>query len=309
MVVDDPGCAQALNDRNFSSQVYGAELSSRGSKLAVAWDSGHNSGMVDQQGQGDRLRQIVEEVLCGGSQGLASFHNFINGVKARADGEDLAFDPNVVVEHWWQLARTGVIALSGDNAGLVRTINYPAILITARGKALLQRGENSPHNPQRYLNALKRRVANADPDILAYLDEAVGAWAAGLYRSSAVMLGCACEKLILIMAISLANKGADALAKKLADSRTSISVIYEEVRQNLLAKKQTLPPEVADKLDRKLSPIFDHARILRNASGHPTGASVTTEDAEAGLLLFPGFYAMCDQIIRAINESGASANT
>jgi hypothetical protein len=106
----------------------------------------------------------------------------------------------------------------------------------------------------------------------------------------------------------LASKGESSLGKKLADPRTNISGVYEDVRQNLLARKQTLPSEIADKLDRKLSPVFDYARMLRNASGHPTGIPVAAEDAEAGLLLFPGFYAMCNRIIQAINESGAPAS-
>jgi hypothetical protein len=58
--------------------------------------------------------------------------------------------------------------------------------------------------------------------------------------------------------------------------------------------------ELADALDRKLAAIFDHARGLRNQSGHPSGDDVTAEDAEAGLLLFPGFCDLVDKLITVV---------
>ena len=48
-----------------------------------------------------------------------------------------------------------------------------------------------------------------------------------------------------------------------------------------------LPAALADGFDRKLVSIFEHARVLRNKSGHPTGEDVSQKEAQAGLLLFP----------------------
>ncbi|MDY7011108.1 MAG: hypothetical protein SVV80_10210, partial [Planctomycetota bacterium] len=59
-----------------------------------------------------------------------------------------------------------------------------------------------------------------------------------------------------------------------------------------------LPGAMGDAIDRKLSAIFDHARALRNKSGHPTEADVSGDDAQAGLLLFPGFYAFIDDLCK-----------
>ena len=55
-------------------------------------------------------------------------------------------------------------------------------------------------------------------------------------------------------------------------------------------------------IDRKLTPIFEHARALRNAQGHPTGEDVDSEESEAGLLLFPGFYGLVDQLLAHLKE-------
>ena len=49
----------------------------------------------------------------------------------------------------------------------------------------------------------------------------------------------------------------------------------------------------------RLWPIFDHARDLRNESGHPSGEGVTGEDAEARLLLFSE---SCERVAKWIEE-------
>jgi hypothetical protein len=83
-------------------------------------------------------------------------------------------------------------------------------------------------------------------------------------------------------------------------------------RPNTLEYKQMLPLNTNDDkkmsrrlgeaLDRNPSAIFDHARGLRNQSGHPTGENVSAEDAEAGLLLFPGFCELADKIVEELSK-------
>ena len=161
-----------------------------------------------------------------------------------------------------------------------------------------------PHDANRYMDAVSKRVTATDPVVLSYLREAIEAMGhAGCRRSSAVMLACACERLVLMLAQAIAGSGkcppwSDRIKKKLA-SRVFISDIFEDVRSALvnLRDQKKLTRELGDALDRKLSAVFDHARGLRNQSGHPTDEEVRNEDAEAGLILFPGFYELCDQLV------------
>ncbi len=92
-------------------------------------------------------------------------------------------------------------------------------------------------------------------------------------------------------------RSSDKISRTL-DGRVFVSSLFEEIRSTLASLKSSrkLPKELGDALDRTFSAIFDHARGLRNQSGHTTGEAVSAENAEAGLLLFPGFYELVDKI-------------
>jgi len=253
----------------------------------------------------DQLCRIVDEALLAGHEDCV--HNLFNGVASRAKSAAVEFDGAVVLEYFWHLARIGVVAVPGDGLGGVRTFKMPSLLLTARGRALLKKGEKSPHNPSKYIAAIRQRMTQPDDVAMSYLAEAVEAWRSGLNRSSAVMLGCACERLVLLLAETIAANetlpGYDKINKAIK-GRVYVSPLFEKIRSTLasLNSSKKLPKELGDALDRKLSAIFDHARGLRNESGHPTGEEISAEDAEAGLLLFPGFYELVDKLIAKLRE-------
>lgn len=253
----------------------------------------------------DQLRRIVDEALL--ARDGDCVHNLFNAVARRAGGAGIEFDGAVVLEYFWHLARIGVVAVPGG-ALQILPFKMPHILLTSRGRELLENGAQSPHNPSKYMAAVCGRVAKLDEVALSYLAEAVEAWRSGLNRSSAVMLGCACERLILLLAEAIAANeklpGAGKIGKAI-NGRVFVSPLFEEIRSTLASLKsdKKLPKELGDALDRKLSAIFDHARSLRNQSGHPTGEDVSAEDAEAGLLLFPGFCELVDKIVGELSKT------
>jgi hypothetical protein len=67
-----------------------------------------------------------------------------------------------------------------------------------------------------------------------------------------------------------------------------------------LANDKKLPAGLADAIDRKLTPIFEHTRALRNLAGHPTAAEISGDDAEGTLLLYPGFYFFAYDMVKAL---------
>jgi hypothetical protein len=254
----------------------------------------------------ERLKRLVDDALLA-RQDTDSLHNFFLGRATEANKLGIKVEGSQLLEYFWGLCRIGAVAVASANPG-IGPIRIPAMFLTEKGRRLLSQRESSPHDPNRYMEAVKKRVAKTDPVTISYLQEAVEAWTCGLGRSSAVMLGCACERLVFLLADVIEVGGkcppwSEKLKKKL-NSRVFISDVFEDVRAALahLRDQKKLSKELGDALDRKLSAVFDHARGLRNQSGHPTDESVSEDDAEAGLLLFPGFYELADQLISAISQ-------
>jgi len=253
----------------------------------------------------DELRRSVDELLL--RQSDEHIHGLLQSALKGVKSTNAKEAARIVLEYWWELARAGVVAILGESSpSAVYGERIPQYVLTERGRRLLEHGEKSPHNRSRYLAAVRQRVSAPDQITLSYLAEAVDAWCCGLSRSSAVMLGCACERLVLMLAERIAAEptlpGAEKV-RKAVNGRVFISPLFEEIRSTLtqLKNDRKLPRKLADALDRKLSAIFDHARGVRNESGHPTGEDVSAEDAEAGLLLFPGFYELVDGLISALS--------
>jgi len=266
----------------------------------------------------EKLRRLLDENLLRERQlETGSPENLFGDVKRQAHATNIPWNPSAILEYWWWLARIGAIALSGQH---VFTISDPVpfFMLTNRGRILLEQRAQSPHDPQRYYETIKEKVGTPDEVVMAYLDEAVHAWAAGIYRASAVMLGCACERLILLLAqtVSEANvpPWSGRLKKNLgkaSDSPVGVNAIFKDVYDALdsLSKDKKLPGNLADALDRRLTSMFEHSRGLRNLAGHPTATDVSYEEAEASLLLFPGFYSLINDIMMHFSHNTQQATT
>jgi hypothetical protein len=260
----------------------------------------------------DQLRRLIDEELLAGNHNGA--YVFFERVVSRALNAGTPCDPKVLLEYWWDLARLGVIAIPGETRPGVlgpplSSCCPPGVFLTDRGRRLLEQGEKSPHNPSKYLAAVRKRVSKPDEIALSFLSEAIEAWRCGLNRSSAVMLGCACERLVLGLAEALAAAGHEPWSSRVdakLQKRVFISELFDDVREALVQLKgqKKLPRELGEAIDRKLSAIFDHARGLRNQSGHPTGEDIPAEEAEAGLLLFPGFCELVDKLVAQLGSGG-----
>ncbi len=243
----------------------------------------------------EKTRRLIDRLLSDPRQDAITPTAFMRSAHNHASSERWFFQWNVAIEHWWDLARSGVVAILGGESNIT---NYPTFTVTAFGRRVLAGDrEISPHDRQGYLTMLRRNPA-ADSIALGYADEAVGAWQAGVSRASAVMLGCACERLVILMAEAVVEAkispyAADltrmlAPASKRGEPKppAGISQIFAKVRGAV-----DVVTGGDDEFSRGVTAIFDHTRMLRNASGHPTGAEVSREEAHAGLLLFPTFYA------------------
>jgi hypothetical protein len=266
------------------------------------------------------LRQLLEEKLIGGDSGphpIGDTATFFGQLRVTALERGIPYAPGVVIEHWHSLSRVGVIAFIGASVPpMAGEMDYSYARLTQRGFDLLSRGQDSPHYPDRYLGSVRARIQRPDAVALSYLDDAVGCWSAGLYRASVVMLGCACERLVLMLAEAVRAAELTGFAGKIGDAFKAaergrplqISALFDQVRKALewmVDNEPTPPSRLTDALDRTLTSVFDYARGLRNEGGHPTGVAIKAEEAEAALLLFPRFYEIVDGWIAHLRQPAA----
>lgn len=265
----------------------------------------------------DRLHQIADQVLLDWvakdegpmMMGGLSVSYLMGQVEERADQARIRFDWRTVLEYWWHLARLGVIATAGQD--LSNMAGRPHTFITLRGREYLRRGALSPHYPSRFLKAVRDRVDEPDDVTLGYLEEAVAAWEAHLYRATMVMVGCAYERIVIELTRALAECGqlraAEKLAKKVrADRPVGVSELFDDVNATMteLATLKLLPGSLTDAWERRVSSVFDFARGLRNRSGHPSGDQVSAGEAEGALVMFPDFYERMTRLTAAVRALG-----
>lgn len=128
----------------------------------------------------EQVRRAVDVVLADVSHGQV--HNVFLRVEERLGEGDLHQVRMETLEYWSNLVRVGAVASAPMQPG------HPNFVVTSRGRQLLSRGVESPHDRDRYLRTLGGATP-LDAVVAGYIAEAVDAWKAGLHRASAVMTG------------------------------------------------------------------------------------------------------------------------
>lgn len=168
--------------------------------------------------------------------------------------------------------------------------SLPFLKVTRYGKMVLDAGHPIAYDPDGYLTYLKTKVPNVDPVILTYVTESLQTFIRGNILASAVMLGVASEKAMLLLigaylaAISNPEKK-KALEKKF-EKAFSILRKFELLRKEFEPIKKDLRANVAEDLDIQLEGVFNLIRNIRNDAGHPTGVTIDRRQAYANLQLF-----------------------
>jgi hypothetical protein len=186
----------------------------------------------------------------------------------------------------WSLILEGVLVPGSDeyNASL------PFLRVTDYGRKCLEAGQILPHDPEGYIEKLRQQVPEIDETIVIYVTEALQTFLRGNFLASAVMLGVASERAILLLIEAFINsisnlEKREKIQKKI-EQTFSILKRFELFRKNIEPLKNVLRNRVADDLDIILDGIFNLIRITRNDAGHPTGKKIDRTQAFANLRLF-----------------------
>lgn len=206
-----------------------------------------------------------------------------------------------ILAQWQNLFTSGLLAW-GRN---LENPDPPAFHFTDRGKETLKHLSRDPSNPDGYMAYLDEN-SQLDPIAASYIREAIQTYQTSCYKATAVLLGCAAERFILLLRDSAQAK-LDSLGrspnKTLSDWR--VKTVFDELSDIL---KTAMDKEIKASGNADLKKfresfvyqwpaLFHQIRASRNDVGHPNAiAPVTPEDVHAGLLTFPHLARMVQQL-------------
>jgi hypothetical protein len=167
--------------------------------------------------------------------------------------------------------------------------------LTEAGRAAAGDQEYNPDDPSGYLSALISGIPAMSPIVRRYAEEAVHAYNAQLYFSSAVMLGVASEAAFLELAEAFAHLLRDSERKRfeelLRNEKANYLSKFVEFRKKVEPMKPRLPEQFADGIDLWLNAVLDLLRIYRNKAGHPKGAQPSRNECFLNLRMFAPYLA------------------
>lgn len=182
------------------------------------------------------------------------------------------------MEVLWGLIVQGILIPGCDDSNET----LPFIRLTEYGKQCLEEDRMLPHDPDGYLKEFRAAIPNADPTIEEYLTEALQCFLRGLNRASAVMLGGASERAILLMidacGASIGDNKKRGQFEASVNGAFSIFKKYDVFEKQLTAVKPSLPKHLLENLDSLVRGVFDLIRNSRNEAGHPASGVMIDRD-------------------------------
>ena len=192
----------------------------------------------------------------------------------------MKFVPDFVQQVMWQLLAQGALVW-GLGADLNNT--YPFFRLTEYGKTVLKDGAAQPYDPDGFLAEFDRLVPASDAVLRDYLVEAVRAFNANCFKSSAVMLGAASERVMLLLHAAFEAGIADAQKKtKFTKDSGGITISRKYAalkdRLDLMVAAKELPFDLSETVGNELPSAFNFIRRCRNDAGHPEIPTHTDAD-------------------------------
>ncbi|MCK4629341.1 MAG: hypothetical protein KAT56_10075 [Sedimentisphaerales bacterium] len=179
-----------------------------------------------------------------------------------------------------------------NTAAISGFLDFPSYQLTEYGEKVVNETEYQPYDPDGYLRRIKGEIPQIDDVIIRYLEETLNCFRKNLLLTSAVMLGCAAEKAVLLLIEVFGDSLTNPQNKAVFEKETNTFIIkrkYDALWKRLEPIAKTLPDNMGDNLGTIIDRIFDIIRTTRNDAGHPSGNIIEKETVHANLLLFPIF--------------------
>lgn len=186
----------------------------------------------------------------------------------------------------WSLIRQGFVymipPLSGGSGWILD--------LTDTGRSVAKDGAFNPYDHEDYLHSLREMIPVISDTVIQYTYESLVSFRNDCFLASAVMLGVASEAAFLEMGASFGNWLTGAEQTNFNNVFSKVGVMFsrkfEEFRKRIEVHKSDLPPKLADNMSLTLDSVADLLRIYRNDAGHPTGKTMSKDDALINLQMF-----------------------
>jgi hypothetical protein len=233
--------------------------------------------VIEQLGQNPRTEsygEIASEVVAAGySRNLLRRNppnmGMVIGGRHTSPDEERARE--LVRQAMWDLLVKGLIVFGLDT----NNPNWPWFRLTDIGREFVKVRAPQPYDPDGFIAHFRRVTITPDPTVEAYVIEAVHTFNRGCNRAAAVMLGCASEKLILLLIDAfdgaISDTGKKASFQRALGRKRHISHQYTILKEHLdlMTDGKKLPYEHAETVGSELPSGYEILRRCRNAGGHP----------------------------------------
>lgn len=237
--------------------------------------------------------------------GIEGLRRYFEGKEINLDEDDWRAVQQIIHEFYIE----GIINPGKKMLPRLRSMShfliFPLFHVTEYGEKVLENTEYQPYDPDGYLQKIKTEISTIDTVIIRYLEECLSCFRRNLLLSSAVMLGCASEKAVLLL-IEIFGGTLHGADKKAFEKEINTFIIirkYSALWSRLEPIAKSLPNNLGNNLESIIHNTFDIIRTTRNDAGHPSDNVIEKETVHANLLLFPIF---CKRIYKLIDHFSTS---
>jgi hypothetical protein len=186
--------------------------------------------------------------------------------------------------------------------------NLPFFRLTKFGQDYIT--QSAPHycDPQGYMEFLRNIVQNLDPVMEQYIFESLNCYRQQLFFASAVMLGAAAEKAILLLLQAITNSMSNPSSKRKAAQlldKPNLPEISDMITKtlNLLIKAKTIPYSVHQGCTEHLMSFFEMIRVQRNDAIHPACGQVNRTKVFLSLQTMPTALESVNKLVDWFNSN------
>ena len=176
--------------------------------------------------------------------------------------------------------------------------DLPFVHMTDSGRASLANISRDPANPDGYLAHLSIKQLT-DPVALSYIHEAVLSYNSACHKAAAVMVGCATERLVLLVRDELVagfGRKSCPVPKNLNDWR--YKTVRDAITSELDAKVQQMNPvRLRESYTAFWMPLTEQPRLYRKSID-----PVSPDTVHSNLLIFPELAKLVAEVLAWIGS-------